>query len=214
MIQPIHHTLENATITYDTLVDPRKQLVKDVFFSPAMASSVSSCETSLATMSLSASPAAASIASSSSCSDDDNTTFCGSQTDGDLTRSLEDDFSPSDLLLDHDDSSLFFGALNFDLEQQQQQQQQQQQTSAYTTATIDPLLEISRVAHSSFVSKRKRQDVVLPRNKKQNSWSNATSPKSTPPMSPNQRGWNLFGAPRDDASDDDYEHHRDVDSPR
>lgn len=212
MIQPIHHTLENATITYDTLVEQQKQLVKDVFFSPAMASSVSSCEVSLATMSLSASPAAASITSSSLCSDDDNTTFCGSQTDGDLTRSLEDDFSPSDLLLDHNDSSLFFGALNFDLEQQQQQQQQQ--VSAYNTIP-DALLETSsRLPHSPFVSKRKRQDAVLPRNKKQNSWSNATSPKSTPPMSPNQRGWNDFGVPRDDASDDDYEHHHDADSSR
>lgn len=35
---PIHHTLENATITYDTAVpqDFQKDLVKDVFFSPAM----------------------------------------------------------------------------------------------------------------------------------------------------------------------------------
>ncbi|KAI9316030.1 hypothetical protein BX666DRAFT_2028263 [Dichotomocladium elegans] len=34
---PIHHTLENATITYDTVVEHSKDLVKDVFFSPAMA---------------------------------------------------------------------------------------------------------------------------------------------------------------------------------
>jgi hypothetical protein len=34
---PIHHTLENATITYDTIEqDLQKDLVKDVFFSPAM----------------------------------------------------------------------------------------------------------------------------------------------------------------------------------
>lgn len=34
---PIHHTLENATITYDTVEqDFQKDLVKDVFFSPAM----------------------------------------------------------------------------------------------------------------------------------------------------------------------------------
>ncbi|KAI7863474.1 hypothetical protein BDF14DRAFT_1885102 [Spinellus fusiger] len=32
---PIHHTLENATITYDT-VEQQKDLVKDVFFSPAI----------------------------------------------------------------------------------------------------------------------------------------------------------------------------------
>ncbi|ORE22492.1 hypothetical protein BCV71DRAFT_171660 [Rhizopus microsporus] len=33
---PIHHTLENATITYDTTIEQQKDLVKDVFFSPAM----------------------------------------------------------------------------------------------------------------------------------------------------------------------------------
>jgi hypothetical protein len=33
---PIHHTLENATITYDTIEQNQKDLVKDVFFSPAM----------------------------------------------------------------------------------------------------------------------------------------------------------------------------------
>ncbi|KAG1463748.1 hypothetical protein G6F56_005219 [Rhizopus delemar] len=33
---PIHHTLENATITYDTRIEHQKDLVKDVFFSPAM----------------------------------------------------------------------------------------------------------------------------------------------------------------------------------
>lgn len=32
---PIHHTLENATISYDT-VEHKRELVKDVFFSPAM----------------------------------------------------------------------------------------------------------------------------------------------------------------------------------
>lgn len=36
-VQPIHHTLENATITYDTIYhNLQKELVKDVFFSPAM----------------------------------------------------------------------------------------------------------------------------------------------------------------------------------
>ncbi|KAI9020848.1 hypothetical protein CLU79DRAFT_201784 [Phycomyces nitens] len=33
---PIHHTLENATITYDTHEHHQKDLVKDVFFSPAI----------------------------------------------------------------------------------------------------------------------------------------------------------------------------------
>ncbi|KAG1458489.1 hypothetical protein G6F56_006392 [Rhizopus delemar] len=33
---PIHRTLENATITYDTKVEYQKDLVKDVFFSPAV----------------------------------------------------------------------------------------------------------------------------------------------------------------------------------
>ncbi|KAG1465351.1 hypothetical protein G6F55_001182 [Rhizopus delemar] len=34
---PIHHTLENAIITYDTTIEhQQKDLVKDVFFSPAM----------------------------------------------------------------------------------------------------------------------------------------------------------------------------------
>ncbi|KAI9261156.1 hypothetical protein BY458DRAFT_439668 [Sporodiniella umbellata] len=33
---PIHHTLENATIAYDTRIEHQKDLVKDVFFSPAM----------------------------------------------------------------------------------------------------------------------------------------------------------------------------------
>ncbi|KAI8888485.1 hypothetical protein K501DRAFT_282785 [Backusella circina FSU 941] len=37
---PIHHTLENATITYDTTDQSlQKELVKDVFFSPAMVTS-------------------------------------------------------------------------------------------------------------------------------------------------------------------------------
>jgi hypothetical protein len=37
---PIHHTLENATITYDTTDENlQKELVKDVFFSPAMVTS-------------------------------------------------------------------------------------------------------------------------------------------------------------------------------
>ncbi|KAI8979037.1 hypothetical protein BDB01DRAFT_898500 [Pilobolus umbonatus] len=37
LIHPIHHTLENATITYDTVkYDLQRELVKDVFFSPAM----------------------------------------------------------------------------------------------------------------------------------------------------------------------------------
>ncbi|OBZ83076.1 hypothetical protein A0J61_08874 [Choanephora cucurbitarum] len=35
IMHPIHHTLENATISYDT-VEHRRELVKDVFFSPAM----------------------------------------------------------------------------------------------------------------------------------------------------------------------------------
>ncbi|KAI8639043.1 hypothetical protein BD408DRAFT_446289 [Parasitella parasitica] len=36
-VPPIHHTLENATITYDTIQhNLLKELVKDVFFSPAM----------------------------------------------------------------------------------------------------------------------------------------------------------------------------------
>ncbi|KAI8380952.1 uncharacterized protein BYT42DRAFT_544920 [Radiomyces spectabilis] len=36
--RPIHHTLENATITYDTFETRQKDLVKDVFFSPAFGS--------------------------------------------------------------------------------------------------------------------------------------------------------------------------------
>lgn len=38
MHPPIHHTLENATITYDTVTEHgvQRDLVKDVFFSPAM----------------------------------------------------------------------------------------------------------------------------------------------------------------------------------
>lgn len=38
---PIHHTLENATISYDTMEpDFQKELVKDVFFSPPMTTPV------------------------------------------------------------------------------------------------------------------------------------------------------------------------------
>lgn len=44
---PIHHTLENATITYDTTHhDLQKELVKDVFFSPAMTTSTNAREMS------------------------------------------------------------------------------------------------------------------------------------------------------------------------
>lgn len=46
-VPPIHHTLENATITYDTIQhDLQKELVKDVFFSPAMVTNADTREMS------------------------------------------------------------------------------------------------------------------------------------------------------------------------
>ncbi|KAI8330448.1 hypothetical protein BC941DRAFT_404680 [Chlamydoabsidia padenii] len=159
MIQPIHHTLENATITYDTLGEQQKQLVKDVFFSPAMSahpSSVSSCTTSLATMSL------------STVFDDDDNTTTFSQTD-----------KEDDPWLHNDDSTLFFGALDFDLEQ----------------VSTTP----------SFVLKRKRETVIK---KHHHPWSNVTSPKSTPPMSPNEHYWDHFDSSGEDDSSSDNDSSR------
>lgn len=71
---PIHHTLENATITYDTMVmEHSKDLVKDVFFSPAM--------------------------TTTEARDSEGSSICG-QSDSDESDVAS--FSPSDLLQDDD----------------------------------------------------------------------------------------------------------------
>ncbi|KAG0168000.1 hypothetical protein DFQ28_005378 [Apophysomyces sp. BC1034] len=90
---PIHHTLENATITYDTVVEQthvQRDLVKDVFFSPAM---ITSATTTRAT-----SPSEA-----STCSQSDD-----SESETDSPK-----MTPSDLLLEKGDHLLFF--TGFDL---------------------------------------------------------------------------------------------------
>ncbi|SAM02359.1 hypothetical protein [Absidia glauca] len=238
IIQPIHHTLENATITYDTLIEQQKELVKDVFFSPAMSattnstlsssiSSTSSSTTSLTALSLSA-PSPSTLlsysplsrtattplltVSSSLPSDDDTTTLCGSQTDGESTRSLEDDdFSPSDLLLDHDDSTLFFGALDLDLEHQPQPAEQplsstlaSASTSTSTSPSSSSLAESSiGLLHQSPVLKRKRKGTAHTKTNNKDSWLTGLSPKSTPPMSPNEYGWDYFDASGEDSSSSD-----------
>jgi hypothetical protein len=77
---PIHHTLENATITYDTIEqDFQKDLVKDVFFSPAM---IHGREMSPSTDS----------SASSTCAQSDN------ESD-DVSVTPTQDSTPSDLLL-------------------------------------------------------------------------------------------------------------------
>ncbi|KAI8328967.1 hypothetical protein BC941DRAFT_443897 [Chlamydoabsidia padenii] len=203
IIQPIHHTLENATITYDTLIEQQKELVKDVFFSPALSSSISSASSSETTLSLSSSvlssPSISSFLTvSTPSSDDDATTFGGSQTDGESTRSLEDDdFSPSDLLLDHDDSIFFFGALDLDLEQHECQVEQQKQQPAQQQPHPISTPETS-IGRQSSVLKRKRKGT---KNNNDPSW--LASPKSTPPMSPNEYGWDYFDASGEDSSSDD-----------
>ncbi|KAI7882049.1 hypothetical protein K492DRAFT_206397 [Lichtheimia hyalospora FSU 10163] len=79
---PIHHTLENATITYDTMVvEHSKDLVKDVFFSPAMTTTEGR--------------------------DSEGSSICG-QSDSDESDVAS--FSPSDLL--QDDDPLFFIGLD------------------------------------------------------------------------------------------------------
>ncbi|ORZ15633.1 hypothetical protein BCR42DRAFT_451588 [Absidia repens] len=227
IIQPIHHTLENATITYDTLVEQQKELVKDVFFSPAMqatntttiSSSLSSTSSSdslgtLATTATSASatasfspPTASYTSTPSSCSDDEAATLCGSQTDGESTQSRDDDFSPSDLLLEQDDSFLFFGALDFDLDNQQQQEQQhkelkqkQKPTTALTNSCVESTVALSR---QSSALKRKRNGAVASTSKNDHSFLAVFSPKSTPPMSPNEHQWDYFDASGEDSSSDD-----------
>ncbi|CAO3586554.1 unnamed protein product [Absidia cylindrospora] len=222
IIQPIHHTLENATITYDTLVEQQKELVKDVFFSPAMSStnkssstpsvtlSPSAARTTLATSSISVSPSSspsssiyASTPSSSSCSDDDTTTLCGSQTDG---ESLEDDFSPSDLLLEQDDASLFFGALDLELEQQQLSPSVSPcSSSSSSSSSLDASEASAMILQHTSVLKRKRKSgngaPLLPQ--KRSPWLGVISPKSTPPMSPNEYRWDYFDASGEDSSTDD-----------
>ncbi|CAO3584613.1 unnamed protein product [Absidia cylindrospora] len=219
IIQPIHHTLENATITYDTLVEQQKELVKDVFFSPAMpatntttiSSSLSSTSSSdslgtsaktatSASTTASFSPSTSSyISTLSSCSDDEATTLCGSQTDGESTQSRDDDFSPSDLLLEQDDSFLFFGALDFDLDNQQQQEEQKPST-ALTNLCAESSVALSR---QTSALKRKRNGAFASTNKNDHSFLGVFSPKSTPPMSPNEHQWDYFDASGEDSSSDD-----------
>ncbi|ORZ16491.1 hypothetical protein BCR42DRAFT_491522 [Absidia repens] len=230
IIQPIHHTLENATITYDTLVvEQQKELVKDVFFSPAMSSTNKStipllsstpsvtlspsARTTLATPSNSVTPSSspsssiyASTPSSSSCSDDDTTTLCGSQTDG---ESLEDDFSPSDLLLEQDDASLFFCALDLELEQQQLSPSPSVSSPSpcsSSSSSLDASEASAMIPQHSSVLKRKRKNggngaPLLPL--KRSPWLGVISPKSTPPMSPNEYRWDYFDASGEDSSTDD-----------
>ncbi|KAI8368228.1 uncharacterized protein BYT42DRAFT_585834 [Radiomyces spectabilis] len=100
-VSPIHHTLGNATITYDTIAENmQKDLVKDVFFSPAMNHDDDKLSSSFAT--------------SSDSESDSVSTPPRSVTEEDL----EDlPVTPSDLLLDaeEEDPLFFFG---FDLSEE------------------------------------------------------------------------------------------------
>lgn len=93
---PIHRTLENATITYDTVTDTglQKDLVKDVFFSPAMAEETRDCSSQ----------------SSSSDSEESDDVFSASSPH----------VTPSDHLLLTQDDPLFFIGLDFPDDHQQQ----------------------------------------------------------------------------------------------
>ncbi|KAI8141860.1 hypothetical protein BJV82DRAFT_165155 [Fennellomyces sp. T-0311] len=96
---PIHHTLENATITYDTVAEHslQRDLVKDVFFSPAMARD-----------SVEPSSSGSSISSQS-----DSESDASSRPDDDLQQDVffSPHVTPSDLL--QDDDPLFFIGLDF-----------------------------------------------------------------------------------------------------
>ena len=96
---PIHHTLENATITYDTVAEHtlQKDLVKDVFFSPAMARD-----------SVESTSSGSSISSQS-----DSESDTSSRPDDDLQQDsfYSPHVTPSDLL--QDDDPLFFIGLDF-----------------------------------------------------------------------------------------------------
>ncbi|KAG0165702.1 hypothetical protein DFQ28_008324 [Apophysomyces sp. BC1034] len=99
---PIHHTLENATITYDTVPDQalQKDLVKDVFFSPAMVAGEDA--------SVLCSSAASSCGSQSDCESDESvSTPSRSSEDDDITFSPP--ITPTDLLDSEEDQLLFFG---------------------------------------------------------------------------------------------------------
>lgn len=100
MQPPIHHTLENATITYDTVTDQatQKDLVKDVFFSPAMATDED----------VLCSSAASSCGSQSDCESDESvSTPPRTSEDDDVTFSPP--ITPTDLLQSEEDQLLFFG---------------------------------------------------------------------------------------------------------
>ncbi|KAI9271073.1 hypothetical protein EDC94DRAFT_301754 [Helicostylum pulchrum] len=96
---PIHHTLENATITYDTVEqDFQKDLVKDVFFSPAMIHHHG--------REMSPSNESTSSGSSTCCAQSDN-----DESDAATSPAAAESFSPhetpSDLLMLDDNVHLF-----------------------------------------------------------------------------------------------------------
>jgi ribosomal protein L37AE/L43A len=98
---PIHHTLQNATITYDSLVNSAQQqrdLVKDVFFSPALSSTFD------ATAAAAAAAAAAMQSESSQASDSDSDTSIATPLD-----CLSPRLSPADFLLGGDQEEALFG---------------------------------------------------------------------------------------------------------
>ncbi|CAO3644927.1 unnamed protein product [Cunninghamella echinulata] len=103
-----------------------------------------------------------------------------------LSKDDEDEFNPSDLLLEQEDdtsSLLFFGSLDIDLDHEPF-------SSSPTTTSYDNNL------------KHKTSDLLHEKNKKRDQWLTVT-PKSTPPMSPYEQTWDYFDASGEDSSSDD-----------
>ncbi|KAF7722805.1 hypothetical protein EC973_002689 [Apophysomyces ossiformis] len=108
---PIHHTLEKATITYDTIVEQnqlQKDLVKDVFFSPAMITSTSSTSMSM----MKPTTAVTSNTSTRATSPSSEASTC-SQSDDSESEIDSPKMTPSDLLLEKGEHMFFFSG--FDL---------------------------------------------------------------------------------------------------
>ncbi|CAO3642775.1 unnamed protein product [Cunninghamella blakesleeana] len=180
IIQPIHHTLENATITYDTnlvLDQPhqQKELVKDVFFSPAMIQQSNHHHHHHHfhhhTM---------------------NNNINNNHQQKNQQDAIENELNPSDLLLEQDDdtsSLLFFGALDIDLD-----------NHSLTSPTS------TSFSHDNNLILKHKKNIhnndLLETQKKRDQWLTVT-PKSTPPMSPYEQSWDYFDNSGEDSSSDD-----------
>ncbi|ORY98961.1 hypothetical protein BCR43DRAFT_213175 [Syncephalastrum racemosum] len=120
---PIHHTLENATITYDTMAERnlQKDLVKDVFFSPAMVTALQDNDDISSASGSSTSRAASVELSCGSPSDSDSEATCSSQVDE--VASSPPNVTPSELLFEEDDQIFDLG---LDLEYRDQPEEKEE----------------------------------------------------------------------------------------